>query len=396
MNKRWIAFLLAAVLAICSAVPSFAALSLAEGEHILWIDRLAPDPEMPGKTVALYDWLVKESRKGADSALADPAKAAYWKDFDCRGYELAVLKNEEPVWFIPSPFQPEHRDTAREAIDLYMDESGITEYSQYIVDYARVVVQAFRQDHPEVFWLGEPYIHYQVTYRHRIWGAIHFSQRIVLCFSHRNGEKDIRLQKYRDPEIIREDIVRMNDAADAILAQLPEGSRWEQLFYLNRWLTTHNAFREGEWDDSSHNPLTALLGADAAEGSVCDSYAGAMKILCDRAGIPCVLVMGEARDSAQAEAYAHKWNAVQMEDGAWYAIDVTWNDPIVESGGLRKTEAESGVENERFFLVGTDTVVYGVRFSDSHTVTNQLTEKGFAFYGGPSLSTHAYAAEESG
>ncbi len=52
---------------------------------------------------------------------------------------------------------------------------------------------------------------------------------------------------------------------------------------------------------------------------VCEGYAEAMKLLCDREGIPCLTVVGNAGG-------AHKWNYVQMDDGKWYLLDATWND----------------------------------------------------------------------
>ena len=67
----------------------------------------------------------------------------------------------------------------------------------------------------------------------------------------------------------------------------------------------------------AHDAVGALLDGKA----VCEGYAKAFKLRCERAGIPCVLVTGLATGSGGAEA--HMWNLVQMEDGKWYAVDVT-------------------------------------------------------------------------
>lgn len=53
---------------------------------------------------------------------------------------------------------------------------------------------------------------------------------------------------------------------------------------------------------------------------VCEGYAEAMKLICDREGIPCLTVVGTGNGGA------HKWNYVQMDDGNWYLIDATWDD----------------------------------------------------------------------
>ena len=53
---------------------------------------------------------------------------------------------------------------------------------------------------------------------------------------------------------------------------------------------------------------------------VCEGYSKSLKILCDKFGIPCALVSGTGGNEA------HMWAYVQLDDGKWYAVDVTWDD----------------------------------------------------------------------
>ena len=53
---------------------------------------------------------------------------------------------------------------------------------------------------------------------------------------------------------------------------------------------------------------------------VCEGYSKSLKILCDKFGIPCALVSGTGSNEA------HMWAYVKMDDGKWYAVDVTWDD----------------------------------------------------------------------
>ena len=46
-------------------------------------------------------------------------------------------------------------------------------------------------------------------------------------------------------------------------------------------------------------------------GIVCEGYSKAMKILCDKENIPCILVVGNINLETN---FAHMWNYVQMED----------------------------------------------------------------------------------
>ncbi|MBE6802893.1 MAG: hypothetical protein E7530_08435 [Ruminococcaceae bacterium] len=85
--------------------------------------------------------------------------------------------------------------------------------------------------------------------------------------------------------------------------------------------------------------------------AVCQGYAETFKIFCDKYKIPCVCITGIANGEA------HMWNAVQMDDGKWYLIDVTWDD--------RDT---NGIFTD-FLLVGLetkDTYFTGDAFNVSH------------------------------
>ena len=63
---------------------------------------------------------------------------------------------------------------------------------------------------------------------------------------------------------------------------------------------------------------------------VCEGYARAFKMLCDEAGIPCALISGKGNGGP------HMWNAVQMDDGKWYGVDVTWDDQESSLGTIDK------------------------------------------------------------
>ena len=88
-------------------------------------------------------------------------------------------------------------------------------------------------------------------------------------------------------------------------------------------LTTYNT--EASKISSGSAPKELLYawspyGTFTGKPVVCEGYARAFKMLCDEAGIPCALISGKGNGGA------HMWNAVQMDDGKWYAVDVTWDD----------------------------------------------------------------------
>lgn len=86
----------------------------------------------------------------------------------------------------------------------------------------------------------------------------------------------------------------------------------------------------------AHQPTGVFLRGQA----VCEGYAEAMKLLCDRESIPCIIVVGMGNGGA------HEWNYVQMEDGQWYGMDVTWDD---------QTENDANIFYD-YFLVGSESL----------------------------------------
>ncbi|MDR0509130.1 MAG: hypothetical protein LBG63_04850, partial [Candidatus Methanoplasma sp.] len=71
----------------------------------------------------------------------------------------------------------------------------------------------------------------------------------------------------------------------------------------------------------AHEAYGALV--DPQHYAVCDGYSKAFLLLCEKEKIECVVVLGTAVASNMEN---HAWNYVKMDDGEWYAVDVTWND----------------------------------------------------------------------
>ena len=118
-----------------------------------------------------------------------------------------------------------------------------------------------------------------------------------------------------------------------------------------------------------HDAYGALVNGYA----VCQGYADAFKLICDRYKIPCVFISGTGNGGG------HAWNAVQMDDGKWYLIDATWDD-------------QSTRTYYDFFLSGTDTVCSKIFGSTAFKISHINDVDLFL----PSLvyATEAYAETE--
>ncbi len=131
-----------------------------------------------------------------------------------------------------------------------------------------------------------------------------------------------------------------------------------------------------EYDSTfSNDNIYNLYGALVNKSTVCEGYAKAFKYLLDAEGIPCVVICGLAQNT-KGEIENHAWNYVLI-DGAWYAVDVTWDDPIVVGGGTLSQESKY-----KYFLRGSDSL-----FND-HEEDGTIVEGADFYY--PELNNEDY------
>lgn len=83
------------------------------------------------------------------------------------------------------------------------------------------------------------------------------------------------------------------------------------------------------------NNITLAMGY-----GVCQNYAELFRSMCNRSGIPCVLVSGMGNFGS------HAWNKVYL-DGEWLYVDCTFDDPV----------SKTPVYRDDYCLVGPDTMV---------------------------------------
>jgi len=76
-------------------------------------------------------------------------------------------------------------------------------------------------------------------------------------------------------------------------------------------------------DNAIYNAYDTLINGTA----VCNGYAECFKTFMDMLGIECTAISGSAGGEL------HIWNLVKLE-GAWYQVDVTWDDPINGTGHI--------------------------------------------------------------
>lgn len=126
---------------------------------------------------------------------------------------------------------------------------------------------------------------------------------------------------------------------------------YDKVLTIHDYLVSNIAYTK---TDNAHDIYGALVNGKC----VCEGYARAFQYVCTLYGVNVICVSGDATNSSGTEA--HMWNLVQMNDGKWYNMDVTWDDPLVNG-------SDSGKVHYDYFLVGSDTKNdRGAMFKDSH------------------------------
>ena len=339
----------------------------ASTKEILWINRISNLPDCLRRFYYTYQTLLQEVLEGGSNCLSDPDNDRVNATVDDEGvvvlpvatltrkvgftYPVDVVENNPAALqqYAYNAFWQDYTEILSPEIDPF------TEYMDFCMSY----------DMPQAFWIGYN-TRYQNYFKYRYGfpcepgrDTVEYAVNISMILKYADYDYDVRIKEFTPEEAVNAAVSEYNGIIDGILANVPNTSRYEQVRYLNNWLTTNNAYsaayETGDFPMVCFSPISALRGTEGQEGPVCEGYSRAFKILCDKLGIPCILMAGDAYTYSGSPAEPHMWNEVMMNDNKWYAVDVTFNDPGIKSSGPEPKV--SGVETEDYLLIGKNTVV---------------------------------------
>ena len=236
-------------------------------------------------------------------------------------------------------------------------------------------LSAVCDDHPEIFWInGISYgpTSYNPSYNGD--GTYHlYIDELKITYT-------LNTSAYADISAVQDYYSRMMAAVDAF--KVNGNTRYEKLKSIHDQIVKSVQY-DPNYNNSNknltnHEPVSVFTEPFL---TVCEGYAEALKILCNRENIPCVIVVGDANGDG------HAWNYVKMEDNKWYAVDMTWDDPMNNSA--------DGVYYD-YFLVGSQaTNRYfdnnTTTFEDEHTPTGQRYTTPLFSLTYPTLNTSSYS-----
>ena len=159
---------------------------------------------------------------------------------------------------------------------------------------------------------------------------------------------------------------------DQIIEQVKNDNEYNKIRKVHNWLISVVEYNDDENNKNRFN----IYGTIKNKKAVCEGYARSFKYIMDKIGVPCVLVSGKA-SSKNNKSEEHAWNYVKIVD-KWYAIDTTWDDPIITGNGVITNEIKY-----KYFLKGSKD------FFIDHKEENEISKNSIKFKF-PTLSIENY------
>ena len=245
--------------------------------------------------------------------------------------------------------------------DILEKENGQEELGNYY----QSAIEAYIYDNPNIFYLSPSKMYLNIE------TITKFADVSYNVFINSGNEDNYFAEGFTSEEQVREAINRVEEIKNNILSQR-NGNNYEDIKMVHDYLVDNI-----EYDTTiSRNNIYDVYGALVNRIAVCEGYARSFKYILDEMGIPCVLVIGTGTNS-QGETERHAWNYIELE-GNWYAVDCTWDDPIIIGGGGQTLSSRY-----KYFLKGAN------EFNTDHIASGYFTPKGKEF-SYPDLSRNSY------
>ena len=262
----------------------------------------------------------------------------------------------------------EQMKTGTYQIELGTNFSDVLSQSngqEILGEYYQSAIEAYTYDNPEVFYLSprKMYLNIETTTRG--------NNTTYNVFINAGDQANYLADEFNSKQQIDQAIAQIEQVKNQIL-QNRTGNPYENIRMVHDYLVENIQYDSTLSKANIYNVYGALVSREC----VCEGYARAFKYILDELGIPCVMVIGTGTNS-QGQTENHAWNYVQLNQ-RWYAVDTTWDDPVIIGGGTASEESKY-----KYFLVGAEVI------NQDHQASGQFTEGGKMF-SYPNLSQTSY------
>lgn len=244
--------------------------------------------------------------------------------------------------------------------DILSQANGQKELGKYY----QSAIEAFTYDNPDIFYLNpsKMFLNIETTTR----GA----KKTYNTYIDSGEEDNYFIDEFKSSKEVENAILKVENVKNKIVSK-KTGSVYGDIKIVHDYLVENINYDKTTSKDHIYNIYGALVNNEC----VCEGYAKAFKYLLDAMGVDSCIVIGKGTNSKN-ESENHAWNYVKLNN-AWYAVDCTWDDPIIV-GGFASNRVKY-----TYFLKGYST------FNKDHYPSGRFTEKGKLFIY-PNLSSSDY------
>lgn len=154
---------------------------------------------------------------------------------------------------------------------------------------------------------------------------------------------------------------QVKNTRDTIINNL-SGDTYSKVLQVHDWIISNFDYSL----DTQNTNIYNIYGGLIEKSAVCEGYAETLKYILDELEIPCIIISGTATNS-EGKTEKHAWNYVQINE-KWYAVDTTWDDPIVKGLGII-----TNATKHKYFLQGSKTM------NENHIPEGRITSVGQEF-----------------
>lgn len=242
--------------------------------------------------------------------------------------------------------------------DLLHEENG----AEILENDFQVAVNALIFDKPDIFFLDitKMYLFTEIT-------SFGPKKTYRISIGPNNGISYLS-SAFPNEESVRNYENELDKIANNIVT---EQESYKQIKQVHDYIVENIEYDSTVSKANIYNIYGALINREA----VCEGYAKAFKYIMDKLNIPCLIACGVGLNS-KGQTESHAWNYVSVY-GTWYAVDTTWDDPVIVGGGSATYDMRY-----QYFLKGSND------FFKDHTEDGNLI--GTFTFKYPTISTENY------
>ncbi len=236
--------------------------------------------------------------------------------------------------------------------DILSQENG----SDKLQEEYQTAIEAFTYDNPDVFYIDVTKMYINIETIQKI-----FSTKYNVYI---NSAKDptYLFDEFTSKEQVEQCESQVMAVKNQILNQIAGKNDIEKMKYIHDYLVDTIEYDQTFGEKNIYN----IYGALVSKTCVCEGYAKASQYLLNEAGLENIIITGTATNS-DGKTENHAWNYVNIDE-KWYAIDTTWDDPIIVGGGKL-----TNTIRYRYFLKGSSTM------NKNHFISTKFTSGGQDF-----------------